>query len=78
MEALPFMEQIVTNRPDSFPDLPSVVKYGIFGGQVKDKKSARVSMPAQVVPLTDEATGAVKYVWRTDLLATKDFWSEWF
>ena len=46
MEALPFMEQIVTSRPQEFPDLASVVKYGIFNSIVKDKKSARVSMPA--------------------------------
>jgi len=48
MEALPFMEQIVKNRPVHFPDLASVVKYGVIGGQVKNKKSARISMPAQV------------------------------
>jgi len=46
MEALPFMEQIVKNRPPQFPDMRSVVKYGIQSGQVKDMKSARVSMPA--------------------------------
>ena len=57
MDALPFMEQIVKNRPANFPDLPSVVKYGVLGGQVKDKRSARVSMPAQVKQVTDEATG---------------------
>jgi len=54
MEALPFMEQIVKNRPLDFPDLRSVVKYGIMSGQVKDKRSARVSMPAQVVLEKDE------------------------
>ena len=32
MEALPFMEQIVRNRPVQFEDLQSVVKYGIMGG----------------------------------------------
>ena len=32
MDALPFMEQIVNNRPINFPDLPSVVKYGLLGG----------------------------------------------
>ena len=32
MDALPFMEQIVKNRPLNFPDLPSVVKYGLLGG----------------------------------------------
>lgn len=45
MDALPFMESIVNNRPHEFRDLVSVVKYGISSGQVKDKRSARVSMP---------------------------------
>ena len=53
MEALPFMEQIVKNRPVHFPDLASVVKYGVIGGQVKNKKSARISMPAQVKSVVD-------------------------
>lgn len=35
-------------------------------------------MPAQVKLVVDEATGNQKYVWRTDLLATKDYWTEWF
>jgi len=78
MEALPFMEQIVKNRPVHFPDLASVVKYGVIGGQVKNKKSARISMPAQVKSVKDNATGLDKYVWRTDLLATKEYWTQWF
>jgi len=45
MEALPFMEQIVHNRPIDFPDVISVIKYGLQSGQIKDKRSARVSMP---------------------------------
>ena len=57
MDALPFMEQIVKNRPVHFPDLQAVVKYGVLGGQVKDKRSARISMPAQVKQVTDQATG---------------------
>ena len=32
MEALPFMEQIVKQRPPRFPDLKSVIKYGIQNG----------------------------------------------
>ena len=46
MEALPYMETIVKNRPKQFPDLTSVVRYGIQNGQVRDRISARVSMPA--------------------------------
>ncbi len=45
---------------------------------MKDLESARVSMPPQVVAKTDEASGNTKYVWRTDLLATKPYWEGWF
>ena len=78
MEALPFMEQLVTSRPQDFPDLTSVVKYGIFNSIVKDKRSARVSMPAQVTLTRNETTGVDQYVWRTNLLASKEYWTEWF
>ena len=78
MEALPFMEQIVKNRPKQFPDLTSVVRYGVQNGQVRDRNSARVSMPAQVTEVTDAPTGLKKYVWRTDLLAHKPYWQSWF
>lgn len=77
MDALPFMEQVVKNRPAEFPDLKSVVKYGLMSGQAKDRRSARVSMPSQVVERKNE-DGSSKWVWRTDLLATKAFWEDWF
>ena len=78
MDALPFMENIVLSRPHEFKTLQSVVQYGIKSGTVKDVESARVSMPDQVVPVTDENTGITKYVWKTDLLASKDYWESWF
>jgi len=78
MDALPCMESIVNNRPSKFPDLASVVKYGVSSGQVRDKTSARVSMPAQVVEAVDKPTGKKMYVWRTDLLASKPYWEGWF
>lgn len=35
-------------------------------------------MPAQVVEKTDPKTGQKVYVWRTDLMRTKEHWVEWF
>lgn len=70
MDALPFMEDIVRNRPAEFADIPHVVKYGFSSFTVRDLRSARVSMPDQVVEKTDE-NGNKVYVWRTDLLASK-------
>lgn len=55
-----------------------MIKYGIQSGQVRDKRSARVSMPAQVREVEDKVTGLKKYVWRTDLLASKQYWEGWF
>ena len=77
MDALPFMESIVSNRPSQFSNLQSVVKYGVNSGTVRNLESARVSMPAQVVKQTD-SKGQEVYVWRTDLLASKQYWTEWF
>ena len=78
MEALPFMEQIVRSRPVQFASLQSVVKYGYTSGTVRDLESARVSMPAQDDEKDDSTTGKKYYVWRTDLLASKEYWVEWF
>lgn len=44
---------------------------------MKDLSSAKVSMPAQVVEKQD-SKGNTIYVWRTDLLASKKYWTEWF
>ena len=35
-------------------------------------------MPDQVRAVHNDQTGLTKYVWRTDLLATKDYWEGWF
>mmetsp|Transcript_33100 Transcript_33100/g.50757 ORF Transcript_33100/g.50757 Transcript_33100/m.50757 type:complete len:194 (+) Transcript_33100:521-1102(+) len=77
MDALPFMESIVAQRPTQFSSLQSVVKYGVNSNTVRNLESARVSMPAQVVPQTD-TKGQKVWAWRTDLLASKPFWTEWF
>ena len=78
MDALPFMENIVLSRPHEFKTIQSVVQYGIKSGTIKDLESARASMPDQVVIKHDATHGIDKYVWKTDLLASKDFWESWF
>ena len=77
MDALPFMESIVASRPNQFASIQSVIKYGVSSGTVRNLASAKVSMTAQVVEKTD-AKGQKVWVWRTDLLASKQYWTEWF
>ena len=45
MEALPFMESIVTSRPPAFKSLQSVVQYAMKSGTLRNLESARVSQP---------------------------------
>ena len=77
-EALPHMQEVINQRPTSFPDVLSAIRHGVMSKQVRDKRSAGVSIPSQIVPANDEITGAEKFVWRTDLAATMPFWEQWF
>jgi protein phosphatase methylesterase 1 len=72
LSALPFMEQIVENRPTSFTSVSEAIKWGVMSGQVKNLESARVTMP----DLIKEENG--EFIWNTNLLASKDNWREWF
>lgn len=72
LSALPFMEQVVENRPVSFKTMTEAIKWGMVSGQVRDLTSARVTMPDQVKEKDGE------YVWKTNLLASKDNWKDWF
>lgn len=78
MDALPFMENIVLSRPQEFKTIQQVVQYGVKSGTIKDIESAKVSMPDQVLQVHDQATGADRFVWKTDLLASKAYWEDWF
>ena len=74
MEALPFMESIVKSRPKSFKTIENVVNYMIKSGTIKNYESARVSVPT----LVREQLNTKKekeYFWRSDLLASKSFWT---
>jgi alpha-beta hydrolase superfamily lysophospholipase len=53
VEALPFMENIILQRPPRLQSLQHAVKYGIESGMVRDHQSARVSMPSLVVEMED-------------------------
>ena len=77
-DALPHMEEVIGNRPTGFPDLKEAIRYAVMGRMIRDRRSASVSMPAQLSLITDPETGKDKHVWRTDLRATMPFWEQWF
>ena len=82
-DALPFMEEVISNRPTSFPDASQAIRYAVMGKQIRDKRSACVSVPAQLVQVQEgdgaaAESGKNKLTWRTDLSATMPFWESWF
>jgi len=73
IEALPFMDQIVKSMPKSFPNLEAGIQWAFKSNTVRNIASAKVSIPPQLV---ESETG--KWVWKVDLLASKDHWLGWF
>ena len=77
MDALPYMENIVNNRPERFNSIQKGIEYMYKSGTIKNIDSARISVP----PLLKEETnnkGVKTYVFKTNLMESKPFWNEWF
>ena len=76
MESLPFMKGIVEKRQKEFDSINEAIHY-MSTSQIKNLESCRVSIP----PLLKESKnkkGSKIYTWKTDLLATEKFWTDWY
>ncbi|KAJ3280930.1 hypothetical protein HK104_000312 [Borealophlyctis nickersoniae] len=73
MESLAHMHTHLTSRPEYFSSLSDAINWSVHSMTVKNLESARVSVPPQ---LTASEPG--KYVWRTDLFASEQYWEGWF
>ena len=78
MDALPFMENIVHNRPDKFNSIQKGVEYMYKSGTIKNIESARISVPPLLKEEKNDKTGKIWYKFKTNLLDSKPFWNEWF
>lgn len=76
MEALPYMENIVYNRPPSFSSVEKGIEYMFKSGTIKNLDSARISVPP-LLKETKKGDSSI-YEWKTNLMASKQFWTEWF
>lgn len=54
--------------------MPGFEPCSLTSGAVRNKESARVSVPSLVVPKPGRADGSLDVIWRTDLMATSSFW----
>ncbi|KZT19623.1 hypothetical protein NEOLEDRAFT_1183192 [Neolentinus lepideus HHB14362 ss-1] len=52
LEALPYMNQILNARPDGFDSIEEAVEWHIKANQIHNPTSARISVPAIIVPTT--------------------------
>ena len=73
MDALPFMENIVTSRPSSFKTIETFNEYMFKSNTIQCIESIRYSCPSLITKGKDN-----NYHWKTNLLNSKKYWSEWF
>ncbi|KAI9247477.1 Alpha/Beta hydrolase protein [Phascolomyces articulosus] len=75
MDALASMTTILSTRPQQFKSVEQAIQWSQKSGTVHNLKSARVSVPTLVRPIDNDSS---TLVWRTDLIKTKPYWTEWF
>ncbi|KIX07511.1 uncharacterized protein Z518_02164 [Rhinocladiella mackenziei CBS 650.93] len=74
MDALLSMDTYLSTRPKSFPSLTSGIEWHTKSRTIRNNTSAKVSVPSLLI----ESKSKDKWLWRTDLAATKPFWKGWF
>ena len=72
MEALPYMENIVINRPKEYKTKEEFIEYMVKNNVIQNLESARISVPSLIHKNKEN------YTWKTDLLNSKTYWKGWF
>ncbi|KAL4907491.1 hypothetical protein BDW74DRAFT_125024 [Aspergillus multicolor] len=78
MDALQSMETYLSTRPSRFPSLPSGIEWHTRSRTIRNRTSARVSVPSLLYHEDVPKDPAKPWVWRTNLAETKPFWEDWF
>ena len=65
LEALPFMNQILSDRPKHFDSQEAAIKWSLQTSTLRKAESARVSIPPQLAEC--EHKGKKKYCWKINL-----------
>lgn len=68
IEALPFMNQIISDRPKHFDTLHNGIKWCYNSCTIRKLESARVSFPGHLVE--EEKNGHKRYTWKVGLKDT--------
>eukprot|EP00002_Diphylleia_rotans_P008006 TRINITY_DN1766_c0_g1_i1.p1 TRINITY_DN1766_c0_g1~~TRINITY_DN1766_c0_g1_i1.p1 ORF type:complete len:226 (-),score=33.72 TRINITY_DN1766_c0_g1_i1:111-788(-) len=91
LQSLSFMHTILQERPSRFRSTSHAIEWSVRSNYIRNVESARVSVPAQVVPAPKraDASGAQEsatntsakddaVIWRTDLFKSEQYWKGWF
>ncbi|EEB06584.1 carboxyl methyl esterase [Schizosaccharomyces japonicus yFS275] len=73
IEALAHMQQYLSTRPKKFRSIKDAITWHLKTLTIRNSNSANATVPSLLQKNSDNM-----YVWRTDLLATYPYWSEWF
>ena len=73
LEALKSMQALLANRPASFDSLDAAIEWHTRSRTIRNAASAAVSTPSLL-----KQTSAGRWTWKTDLVATKPYWEQWF
>eukprot|EP00834_Sanchytrium_tribonematis_P006388 NODE_465_length_7087_cov_1.060962.p4 type:complete len:272 gc:universal NODE_465_length_7087_cov_1.060962:102-917(+) len=71
LEALQFMKNIVQQRPEQFSTIDQAIQWAVRSNHMTPA-NAKNSIPHQLIK------NGNNYMWRTNLLATQEFWEDWF
>ncbi|OJJ62203.1 hypothetical protein ASPSYDRAFT_40822 [Aspergillus sydowii CBS 593.65] len=78
MDALQSMETYLSTRPSRFPSVASGIEWHTRSRTIRNRTSARVSVPSLIYHEDTPTDPAKPWVWRTNLAETKPFWEDWF
>ncbi|KAL4884356.1 Alpha/Beta hydrolase protein [Aspergillus karnatakaensis] len=78
MDALQSMETYLSTRPSRFPSLASGIEWHTRSRTIRNRTSARVSVPSLLYHEDVPKDPSKPWVWRTNLAETKPFWEDWF
>ncbi|ODM24130.1 Protein phosphatase methylesterase 1 [Aspergillus cristatus] len=78
MDALQSMEKYLATRPTRFPSLSSGIEWHTRSRTIRNRTSARVSVPSLLYEEGTPTDPSRPWIWRTNLNDTKLFWENWF
>ncbi|OJJ47916.1 hypothetical protein ASPZODRAFT_64328 [Penicilliopsis zonata CBS 506.65] len=78
MDALQNMERYLSTRPSRFPSIASGIEWHTRSRTIRNRTSARISVPSLLHKEAEPTDPSKPWVWQTNLGATKPFWENWF